>query len=170
MIGCADQAIEPETDKTTSEEIVTAVVYERFDQEEVRCLALNTYHEARDQSLAGQIATAMVVMNRVNSEYFPDSICEVVTQGPTYTNWKGNQWPVRNQCQFSWYCDGKDDEPFEIHTYEQVEQLIINLSANDYIDYTDGSLYYHADYVKPDWSNDYTVSTQIDNHIFYKRN
>ena len=42
------------------------------------CLALNTYHEAKNQSLVGQIATAQVVMNRVEDNRFPNTICEVV--------------------------------------------------------------------------------------------
>ena len=38
------------------------------------CLALNVYHEARDQSTAGQIAVTQVVINRVNDDRFPDSV------------------------------------------------------------------------------------------------
>ena len=38
------------------------------------CLALNTYHEAKNQSLVGQIATAQVVMNRVGDSEFPDNL------------------------------------------------------------------------------------------------
>ena len=42
------------------------------------CLALNVYFEARNQPLTGQIAVTQVVMNRVESEYYPDDVCEVV--------------------------------------------------------------------------------------------
>ena len=52
------------------------------------CLALNTYHEAKNQSLVGQIATAQVVMNRVEDDRFPNTICEVVKQGPTRPSWE----------------------------------------------------------------------------------
>ena len=41
---------------------------------EVSCLAMNMYHEARNQSFAGQLAVANVTMNRVNDERFPDTI------------------------------------------------------------------------------------------------
>ena len=34
--------------------------------EAMTCLAMNVYHEARDQSLIGQVAVAQVVMNRNN--------------------------------------------------------------------------------------------------------
>ena len=77
------------------------------------CLALNTYHEAKNQSLVGQIATAQVVMNRVEDKRFPNTICEVVKQGPTRPSWEDpkKEYPIRHRCQFSWYCDGKDDTP-----------------------------------------------------------
>ena len=48
------------------------------------CLALNVYHEARDQPFIGQVAVAQVVMNRVHDDRFPNTVCEVVQEGPTY--------------------------------------------------------------------------------------
>ena len=68
---------------------------------EAHCLALNAYHEARSESVAGIIAVSQVVLNRVKSPMFPNSICEVVFQGGT----------KRDRCQFSWHCDGKSDHP-----------------------------------------------------------
>ena len=45
------------------------------------CLALNTYHEAKNQSLVGQIINrTQVVMNRVEDNRFPNTIYEVVKQ------------------------------------------------------------------------------------------
>ena len=81
------------------------------------CLALNVYHEAKNQSMIGQIAVAQVVMNRVYDERYPNTICEVVEQGPTYS-WKPD-FPVRNRCQFSWYCDGKSDTPRDLDAWEK---------------------------------------------------
>ena len=52
--------------------------------EAVMCLALNVYHEAKNQSLIGQIAVAQVVMNRVKDERYPDNVCDVVYQGQYY--------------------------------------------------------------------------------------
>jgi spore germination cell wall hydrolase CwlJ-like protein len=48
--------------------------------EEVECLALNIYHEARSESLAGQYAVADVTLNRVKDRRYPSSICGVVKQ------------------------------------------------------------------------------------------
>ena len=74
-----------------------------YSERDLECLALNAYFESRNQSVAGQIAVSQVVMNRVESPRFPNTICEVINQGPTYVNWKGNEMPKRNQCHFSWW-------------------------------------------------------------------
>ena len=57
----------------------------------VECLALNMYHEARSQGTAGLFAVSAVVINRVNDSRFPNSVCEVVYQGPTRESWKTRQ-------------------------------------------------------------------------------
>ena len=75
--------------------------------ESLVCLALNVYHEAKNQSFIGQVAVAQVVMNRVRDTRYPNTVCDVVKQGATY-KWKPD-FPIKNRCQFSWYCDGKSD-------------------------------------------------------------
>ena len=75
----------------------------------IACLAQNIYFEARDQPTAGQVAVATVVLNRVHDPRWPDTVCGVIREGPTY-NWK-TTYPIKDRCQFSWYCDGKPDIP-----------------------------------------------------------
>ena len=53
----------------------------------VQCLAMNMYHEARDQGTAGRLAVSAVVMNRVNDDRFPNTICEVVLQAQMKKSW-----------------------------------------------------------------------------------
>jgi spore germination cell wall hydrolase CwlJ-like protein len=61
------------------------------------CLAEAVYFEARSESFVAQLAVANVVLQRVQSERYPDKICDVVRQGST---WKGN--PVKNKCHYSY--------------------------------------------------------------------
>jgi spore germination cell wall hydrolase CwlJ-like protein len=68
----------------------------------LRCLALNIYHEARGEPVSGQCAVGHVVMNRVSDNHYPDSICGVVKQGGAVK---------RYRCQISWWCDGRSDRP-----------------------------------------------------------
>ena len=77
--------------------------------EAITCLALNIYFESRNQPIEGQVAVSQVVLERVKSKKYPDTVCEVVFQGPTYS-WSVN-YPIKNRCQFSWYCDGISDKP-----------------------------------------------------------
>ena len=76
------------------------------------CLAENVYFEARNQGTAGWSAVISVTLNRVKDKRFPNTVCEVVKQGPTRESWKKNgiYYPIRHKCQFSWYCDGKADK------------------------------------------------------------
>ena len=131
------------------------------------CLALNTYHEAKNQSMIGQIATAQVVMNRVADSRYPNTVCGVVKQGPKY---KGSDIPVRHKCQFSWHCDGKSDEPkrdskewFKAQDYARIV-----LSGRIALDVTEGATHYHATYVRPAWAKTKTRTTRIERHIFYR--
>ena len=66
----------------------------------ILCLALNVYFEAGNQPIVGKIAVAQVVMNRVELDEYPDTVCEVIHQGPTYTNGKGDVYPKKWKCQF----------------------------------------------------------------------
>ena len=131
------------------------------------CLALNTYHEAKNQSMVGQIAVAEVVMNRVADSRYPNTVCEVVKQGPKY---KGSDVPVRHKCQFSWFCDGKSDEPKRDSKEWRMAQEYarIVLSGRIVLDVTEGATHYHATYVKPSWAKTKTRTTRIESHIFYR--
>jgi len=145
-------------------------IYDDFQSTE--CLAMNMYHEARDQGTAGMIAVSAVVLNRVNDKRFPNSVCEVVRQGPTRPSWKNptKSYPIRNRCQFSWYCDGKSDEPKDYEAYKKALDLSSLIMHNDikFVDITDGATHYHADYVKPDWAKTKVRTTEIGDHIFYR--
>ena len=132
----------------------------------IGCLAQNIYFEARDQPTIGQMAVAEVVMNRVHSPLFPDTVCEVIHEGPTY-KWK-QDLPIKHRCQFSWYCDGKSDTPKDQRAWTKsiaiAEEVYYSYGLS--INSVDGSLFYHSIDVDPDWNREYVV--QIEDHIFYK--
>jgi spore germination cell wall hydrolase CwlJ-like protein len=137
------------------------------DQDKV-CLAKNIYFEAANQSFAGKLAVSHVVINRVMDKQFPDTICDVVYQGYTKINWKGNEVPIRNKCQFSWYCDGLSDEPVDSKTWAKSLIIAEMVLTSTYPDITEGALWYHADYILPYWADELEYVTTIDQHIFYK--
>ena len=133
--------------------------------DEVKCLALNIYHEARNQPLVGKLAVAQVTINRVNDDRFPNSVCAVVMQGFYY-----NQSPIKNKCQFSWWCDGKSDKPKDKVSWQQIQILAYDIHTGFFngIDLVHGATHYHANYVKPYWINKKKKVRVIADHVFYK--
>lgn len=137
-------------------------------EEAIQCLAENIYFEARGQSIAGQLAVGHVTINRVDSDQFPNTVCEVVYQAKYYTNWKGNYVPKRHQCQFSWYCDGKPEEINDRSSWKRALMIAeFVFYRGDDSDMTGGSLWYHARHVEPYWASSMVQVRTIDDHVFY---
>jgi spore germination cell wall hydrolase CwlJ-like protein len=131
------------------------------------CLTQAIYFEAQGEPFIGRIAVASVIMNRVQDPRFPDDICEVVYQGPTYKT--RPDVPIRHRCQFSFYCDGKSDEvDFDTKPAQEALQVALMIADGRVFDVTEGSTFYHAVYVNPGWAKTKTRVVQIQNHIFYR--
>lgn len=129
------------------------------------CLALNIYYESRGSNLADQAAVANVVINRTNDRRYPDTICGVVKQGKKDKS--GNM--IRNQCQFSWYCDGKSDNPTNIDAWVNAQMIAWNMIENgQFRGLAEGATHYHADYVNPKWAKEFTLVGRIGEHVFYR--
>ena len=137
-------------------------------QRQLECLSKNIYFEARSEGALGQRAVAWVTLNRVESERFPDTICEVVHQARRDAS--GN--PLRHQCQFSWYCDGKSDRIANQEKYQEAIRMaeLVLARYGVHPDPTEGAVMYHAVYVNPYWTDSFVRTTQIDTHIFYSEN
>jgi spore germination cell wall hydrolase CwlJ-like protein len=123
------------------------------------CLALNVYHEARSEPLQGQAAVAHVVLNRVASGRWPDDVCSVVHQGYEKGKFK---------CQFTWYCDGKPDEPTEILAWAKSVLVANQVLTGVVPDVTNGATHYHARYVNPYWSASLSKTVTYGSHLFYR--
>jgi len=121
---------------------------------ELKCMSRNIYFEARNQSKKGQIAIALVTLNRVAHKRWPSTICGVVKQHK----------------QFSWYSDGKSDKPRNKKAFIAAQLIASTLMSREttIIDFTKGSTHYHADYVDPYWNRKLVKLATIGTHIFYK--
>ena len=142
--------------------------------DEVYCLAEAIYFEAGNQPVVGKIAVANVIINRTWAEEYPDTICEVVHQGPIRESWKkdGSFYPIRHKCQFSYYCDGRSDTPKYGPTWDDsrliAEIVIMERDFETSLDSVEGATHYHAMYVWPRWADHMQRVVQIEDHIFYK--
>ena len=149
----------------------------KYTPEDAKCLAKNIYFEAGVESTAGKLAVANVTINRAIHVNYPNTICGVVREGIHYYNAsKDEYFPVRDRCQFSWYCDGLGDNPREGRTWESAQELakkvLVNYHDKALIYITDGAMYYHANWMEtyPSWSKKKKIMTSIDRHIFYGSN
>lgn len=111
---------------------------------DVKCLATAIFHEANAESVKGQIAVANVIMNRVESKDFPNSVCGVISQ----------------KSQFSWYNKTK-------HKYTNETLAIARKMLNNRQDNTNGALFFHSG-KNPYWTRKMKMTKQIGNHKFYK--
>jgi len=122
------------------------------------CLARAIYFEARSESEIGRLAVAQVILNRVKSPFYPDTICDVVYQNAGQ----------RNACQFSFTCDGESDEPRQGRAWKLAKTLASRAMAGDgEVQAIATATNYHADYVQPKWSDAMTRLVKIGRHIFY---
>ncbi len=123
-----------------------------------RCLSEALYFEARGEGVKGQFAVAEVIMNRVQSSRFPDSLCGVIKQGT------GRKY----QCQFTYTCDGHKEVIAEPKAYERVSKVARAALDGISPELTAGATHYHTTAVRPSWSRVYKKTARIGVHIFYR--
>lgn len=124
-----------------------------------KCLSEALYFEARGESVEGIFAVAEVILNRVDSPNYPDSVCDVVHQGTG----------KRYQCQFTYTCDGQREvigEPTAYRRVAKVARLMLDGAPRQL---TDGATHYHTKAVSPRWSRVYERTTTIGFHHFYRQ-
>ena len=136
----------------TLDDLVEAKAGADTPDSEQECLARAVYFEARGESLEGQLAVADVVLNRVASKRYPDTICAVVVQRAQFSFIRDGRFPPVDRSTKAWR---KAVAVAEIAREELAEKV-----AEDV-------LWYHADYVAPIWRHGLDERTRIGVHIFY---
>ena len=121
------------------------------DKEQHKCLALNIYHEARSESMQGQIAVAQVTLNRVEHDKWPSTICEVVYEPK----------------QFSWTHTLSNHSTTEARAWSKARIIARDVMIGNVEDPTYGAVFYHANYVDPSWAEYVDLTKVIGNHLFY---
>jgi len=111
------------------------------------------------EHLTLQKAVAEVVMNRVDSSRYPDTVCEVVNQGAN----------KRHRCQFSYNCDGIPETINEMRAWKRAQGIAKEMVSADDRPLTHGATHYHTTAVRPFWSKSLVRTAKYGAHIFYKR-
>ena len=137
---------------------IDKIQFNKKQKKELECLTKNMYHESKGEGELGWLAVGMVTMNRVESKYYPNKVCDVVYQnnGKVY--------------QFSWAATKKKLTKPKKELYNEIYQLavLVYLYHEKMQDVTKDALFFHADYVNPYWSKKMNKTVKIGRHIFYK--
>ena len=121
--------------------------------EETNCLATAVYFEARGESLEGQLAVARVVMNRAASGRYRADWCGVVKQPAQFSFVRHGEFPYVATNSAAW----------------QKAEAIAQLAASNIVPSIGSDvLWYHANYVAPQWRRSLQEVQQIGAHIFYR--
>jgi N-acetylmuramoyl-L-alanine amidase len=121
--------------------------------DQAQCIAVAVYHEARGESLEGQLAVAKVIMNRASSGKYPTSWCGVVKQPWQFSFVRNGRFPSVDVTSDAW------------RKALGVTRLAV---ANAVSSVPSSCLWYHADYVAPSWGRNLTRVEKIGAHIFYR--
>lgn len=123
------------------------------------CLAEALYFEARGESIRGMFAVGEVILNRVQSNNYPDTLCNVINQGT------GRKYG----CQFTYTCDGIPENIAEPRAWERVGKVARLLLDGAPRALTGGATHYHTKAVNPSWAQRYPRTATIDSHHFYRQ-
>lgn len=131
------------------------------------CLSRAIYYEAGHERVSGQVAVAEVILNRVDHELYPNSVCGVIYQG-TDRETGLSIYGTRRSCQFSFTCDGAEDVMPRGRAWEQSQAVARHVLLRLAPPVTEGATHYHADYVSPYWAPRLVHTRTIGTHIFYR--
>jgi spore germination cell wall hydrolase CwlJ-like protein len=124
-----------------------------------KCLAEAIYFEARGENVRGQMAVAQVVLNRVFSGKYPNTVCGVVYQNANR----------RLHCQFSFACDGIPDVIREPDMWERAKAIAAeSLDGKIWLPEVGKATHYHARWVRPRWVREMTKMHKLGVHTFYR--
>lgn len=128
--------------------------------QEINCLALNVYHEARGEPMAGKYAVARVTLNRVASRHYPETICKVVYQ----KGWDS----IRNRyvSAFSW-TELQRSLSMESRSWQTASKIAEEVYYKQDPHDVGHALFYHADHIRPSWARKKIRVAKIGRHIFY---
>lgn len=127
--------------------------------DQFQCLAEALYFEARGETVKGMFGVAEVIMNRVESRAYPNSVCGVINQGTGR----------KHACQFSYTCDGHAEVIREPKAYDRVAKVARAVLDGMERGLTDGATHYHTSAVKPRWARKFPKTAQIGVHHFYRQ-
>jgi spore germination cell wall hydrolase CwlJ-like protein len=125
----------------------------------LQCMTNAIYYEAGNEPDEGQRAVAQVILNRVASPYWPNSVCGVIYQGGERAD-KG--------CQFTFSCDGSMARTPAPAAWTRARRAAMRALAGDVFAPVGLATFYHTLAVHPRWADSMRPVAVIGAHIFYR--
>lgn len=168
-------------DLITAKSILIAVLAlhapSEVTEEQAYCMAMNVYHEARSEPVAGQVQVAHATMARVHDQRYPNNVCDVVLSSRK----DSMGVPKKYMCAFSWFCDGKSDDinfytkkgkliKLDVKNFTDAAVISVAVMDGKVPDICDGAnFYYNPKAADPKWARYYIKQCTIGDHVFMKR-
>ena len=145
--------------------VVIVLVPFKAAADQQTCMAQAMYFEARNQGILGMRAVGIVINNRVRHPSYPSTVCAVIRQG------RLSDGKVQlNECQFTFYCDGKPERPTDKAAWKAAKALAAAaITNNPMIDGLEKATHYHSTSVQPQWAKRFQSCKKIGAHVFYKK-
>lgn len=125
----------------------------------LNCLTNAVYYEAGNEPEDGQRAVAQVVLNRVRSRLWPDTVCGVVYEGSERADYK---------CQFTFSCDGSMARMPNAAAWARSRRIAQDALAGQVYAPVGLATHYHTLAVRPGWSATLQPVAVVGAHIFYR--
>lgn len=138
------------------------------DNQEINCLTVALFKEARGESLTGKAAVAQVILNRTEHSSFPDSICKVIKQKNQFSWYKGNTRDFQKLLK----GDLRGFKSKDIEAYQDAKQIALKAfyGLPEYNPKLSKALYFvhkRVTYLQQPWLRNLKLKAIIGNHKFY---
>lgn len=134
------------------------------EQEEMKLLALTMWGEARGDGPEAMRAVGHVIINRMRSERFGDSVKDVVWKRKAFSCWNPNDPNRQAMSNIAQLPRDSVDRQRWAEAVRIAKEIMSGRSS----DLTNGALFYHTKQISPYWVEDDAQPTaMIANHVFY---
>lgn len=125
----------------------------------LQCMTNAIYYEAGNEPEEGQRAVAQVILNRLASPLWPDSVCGVIYQGGERSDMG---------CQFTFSCDGSMARLPASQSWARARDIARRALSGEIFAPVGLSTYYHTLAVHPPWADRMRPVAIVGAHIFYR--
>lgn len=143
------------------------IKHKKFMAREYACMKITLIGECTGESVLGKQASGEIIMNRVASKHYPNTVCGAVYQRRQFSMYNPDKQNRANLARTLDIIDNEMSKPESERSEEfnETSALAKKLVNRTYTPILPKDIVnYHTNEIKPDWSGE--VHVRIDNHSF----